>query len=110
MTNPQALHFRGARITSGMPRQPIDLPERPGWFTDARRACNPAYGQDHLFTSDELPDRNQAARRCRERCPFVAECLAWAIANDERHHVWGGKNFTPQTVHNKPLSRTAVPA
>ena len=26
-----------------------------------------------------------------EACPVQAECLAWALSNDERYGVWGGK-------------------
>lgn len=37
-------------------------------------------------------DSRQAIKVCR-RCPARAECLAFAIAGDERWGVWGGRSF-----------------
>ncbi|HSK90498.1 MAG TPA: WhiB family transcriptional regulator [Euzebyales bacterium] len=36
--------------------------------------------------------RELAAKAVCAACPVRAECLAWALATDERHGVWGGKN------------------
>jgi hypothetical protein len=47
----------------------------------------------HYWTSEHPPERKLAARACTG-CPVSAECLAAALANDERFGVWGGRDFT----------------
>lgn len=32
----------------------------------------------------------RAAKRVCDRCEIEAECLAWALANNEQFGVWGG--------------------
>jgi hypothetical protein len=46
-----------------------------------------------LWFSRSLDDRREACRRCRH-CPIIHKCGAAAEANQERHGVWGGKDFT----------------
>lgn len=60
---------------------------RESW-TD--RALCAQVGSDEWF-----PDKGQStalAKRVCRRCPVVAECLAYALRNDERHGVWGAKS------------------
>ena len=46
---------------------------------------------------------NRAKKICA-RCPVRVECLEWALANDEKHGIWGGLNerarraLKPRTV------------
>lgn len=44
----------------------------------------------HLWTSEVTDDLVEAAARCRESCPVLALCGAYADAAGEKHHVWGG--------------------
>jgi hypothetical protein len=46
-----------------------------------------------LWTSDHEGERAEAARLCIG-CPVLRECRQAADANDERHHVWGAKDYT----------------
>lgn len=38
----------------------------------------------------EKGESNRVPRWLCGRCPIQADCLAWAIATDERYGVWGG--------------------
>ena len=59
------------------------------WTDDA--ACS-RVGGDAWFPDD---DGHQAAgKRLCQSCRVKAECLEWALANGERHGVWGG--LTPR--------------
>lgn len=42
-----------------------------------------------FFPEDGQGASTQIAKRICQRCPKVAECLAWALKHDE-HGVWGG--------------------
>jgi hypothetical protein len=53
------------------------------------------YSIAYLFTSESEQERKLAAHACQS-CPVTAECLQAALANDERHGVWGGHDFTRQ--------------
>jgi WhiB family redox-sensing transcriptional regulator len=33
-----------------------------------------------------------AAKTICRACPIQADCLAWALANHERHGIWGGRS------------------
>ena len=62
--------------------------KQPAWFFDRRVPC---HGLSDLF----YPDRHsgevmQAKMLCWSQCPYVEECLEWALANNEKHGVWGG--------------------
>lgn len=44
-----------------------------------------------------FPETNQSTRAQKvvcESCPVRAECLQWALVNDERFGVWGGLSAT----------------
>jgi hypothetical protein len=45
-----------------------------------------------------------AVALCRTACPVRAECLAYALANDERFGIWGGRAF------DESLARRLEPA
>jgi WhiB family transcriptional regulator, redox-sensing transcriptional regulator len=42
------------------------------------------------FYDKKIRVQRDAARFCHIVCPVQAECLDYALANDERHGVWGG--------------------
>ena len=42
-----------------------------------------------LFFPDQAASSRAAKEVCRQ-CPVIAECLALALANNERFGVWGG--------------------
>ena len=44
------------------------------------------------FFSDNADDREAASGLC-SRCPIVALCASFAIANDERNGIWAGVDF-----------------
>jgi hypothetical protein len=65
-------------------------------LTLASRGIRPACGDAetrHLWTSDNEHERNLAVRACTG-CPVLVECGEAAHANDERHGVWGGRDYT----------------
>jgi hypothetical protein len=47
----------------------------------------------HYWTSEHQAERRLAVRACRG-CPVLVECGEAATANDERHGVWGGRDYT----------------
>jgi WhiB family redox-sensing transcriptional regulator len=53
--------------------------------------------------------RETAAKAVCGGCPVRAECLAWALASDERLGVWGGKSERERQalvrVHGQPALR-----
>lgn len=62
--------------------------DRNSWVGDA--ACLGA-DREAFFAHESQPElRHQAVAICR-RCPVQEQCLAWALDNDERFGIWGGK-------------------
>jgi len=55
------------------------------WYEKA--AC---LGQDADQWFPEKGGGTRAAKRICQTCKVTAECLAYALANDERFGVWGG--------------------
>ncbi|KAB7761203.1 WhiB family transcriptional regulator [Mycolicibacterium mucogenicum] len=42
-----------------------------------------------------------------EACPVQAECLAWALVNDQRFGVWGGKTEQERETIRRRMQRNA---
>ena len=57
-------------------RQPVCVSRPDQWSSNARPA-----------------QRRDAIEACTY-CPVMAACRAFAIANAEKQHVWGGRDFT----------------
>jgi WhiB family redox-sensing transcriptional regulator len=58
---------------------------RQHWFD--RAACLQA---DPEAFYPEKGGSSRAAKRVCHTCPVQAECLSYALANDERFGIWGG--------------------
>lgn len=63
------------------------------WRT--RAACRTAPDPDVFYPLDRADDI--AARKCCRGCPVRSECLAYALAVDDRWGIWGGLS-TPQRL------------
>lgn len=63
----------------------IGFPEPPPWMVDA--VC-PTTDPEAFFP--EKGGSTKSAKAVCSGCPVRPDCLAYAIANDERHGVWGG--------------------
>jgi len=57
------------------------------WVEQA--ACSEV-GPGPWDSDDETNNSYREARRVCRVCPVAAECLEWALANDERYGMWGG--------------------
>jgi len=69
--------------------RPLETWSEPGvmdWMSAA--ACSTSSDLD-LHYPDLGKSSAPARELCRE-CPVMADCLAYALANDERFGVWGG--------------------
>ena len=64
--------------------------ERPAWQSDG--ACRTAPDATIFFPS---PGDTEALRAAKAMCgggPVVQECLEYALNNNERYGIWGGKS------------------
>ena len=69
----------------------LPTPEAHDWRTQALCA---EVGYAVFFPEgppSAVDSANQEAIRICKRCPVAADCLADALANDERFGIWGGK-------------------
>jgi len=57
----------------------------PDWFGSA-----PCCGKTDMFFSTLAKDKRTAIAVCGG-CPFVSECLEWALTTKPPYGVWGGK-------------------
>lgn len=64
------------------------LPASPAWMLAA--ACAGADDPDLFFPLPRDKDGIRAARNACSPCDVKDECLAYALAADERYGVWGG--------------------
>lgn len=70
----------------------------PAWTEDA--LC--AQIDSEIFFPEKGGSTREAKAMCR-RCPVAAECLDYALANNEQHGIWGG--LSPR--HRRHLQDTA---
>ncbi|MGF1663341.1 MAG: WhiB family transcriptional regulator [Kineosporiaceae bacterium] len=106
------MHSRPAPV--GIPKEAGPAPSWPapqgahqqGWRWDA--LC--AQTDPEAF----FPEKGQspaAAKRVCRACPVRLPCLAFALAANERHGVWGGLSEQErQRVRRRGLSRASSPA
>ena len=84
----------------------------PHWGASAwhQRALCAQTDPDTFFPEKGCSSR--PAKRVCARCEAAAECLAYAMAHDERHGVWGGLSENERRTlrrfrrHANPLIRT----
>jgi len=66
------------------------------------------------FYPEKGGSTREAKKTC-EQCLVRAECLDWALANDERFGIWGGlsereRRAISKTLQQGPTDEPAVPA
>ncbi|ADG98799.1 transcription factor WhiB [Segniliparus rotundus DSM 44985] len=83
----------------------LPLPAPPEWTEHALCA---QVGGDAWFP--EPGDSAPKARQICQQCPVKRECLAWAVANDERDGVWGGICFASPLNRIKARVSLGLPA
>jgi len=64
--------------------------ERPEWQSDG--ACRTAPDAAIFFPSPGDTEALRAAKAMCGGCPVVQECLEYALGNNERYGIWGGKS------------------
>ncbi|MBD04074.1 MAG: hypothetical protein CME24_06990 [Gemmatimonadetes bacterium] len=64
--------------------------ERPDWQLDG--ACRIAPDAAIFFPSPGDTEALRAAKAMCGGCPVVQECLEYALGNNERYGIWGGKS------------------
>ena len=81
----------------------MSYPPAPGRWTDDAACAQ--IGGDIWFPEDSHP-AHDAKRICQTRCPVAAECLEYALTNDIREGVWGGKSRSERaTMRRTPPTR-----
>jgi WhiB family redox-sensing transcriptional regulator len=74
----------------------IDL-LRPRWM---RQASCRGLGFDAWFSTDEVGEETDAARRVCAGCPVRPECLDYALDCSIRHGLWGGLSPSERAALN----------
>lgn len=75
----------------------LEVAGRPPW--QAQAACRGVSSTFFYPVKGGYHDARRAMALCR-KCPVQAECLAYALAQDEQYGIWGGRVF--QRVDNRP--------
>jgi WhiB family redox-sensing transcriptional regulator len=63
---------------------------RPSYQKDA--ACRDISNPEIFFPSAGDTESLKAAKALCNICPVIAECLEYALGNNERYGIWGGKS------------------
>lgn len=89
MTSPDRRHpsLRGTAITGARETSPVDVLalQPPEWTVDAVCAST-----DPAIFFPEKGESTRPAKLVCAGCEVRAECLAWALKNNERFGVYGG--------------------
>src|SRR5688500_9588157 len=85
--HPRRGNMRSTAATTALHLQLIGMAQRG----DRPRCCDPV--DRELWVSDDYRDRQIAVAWCAG-CPILEACRQAADANDERWHVWGGRDYT----------------
>lgn len=64
--------------------------ERPEWQVDS--LCRTAPDAAIFFPSPGDTEALRAAKAMCSECPVVQDCLEYALGNNERYGIWGGKS------------------
>jgi WhiB family redox-sensing transcriptional regulator len=89
-----------ARAASLVLGESVDT-DNPDDWTD-RALC--AQTDPEAFYPEKGGSTREAKKVCAS-CPVAAECLAYALANDERFGIWGGKSERERRALKKKAGR-----
>ena len=64
--------------------------ERPEWQVNA--ACRGVEDPAIFFPSPGDTEALREAKRICGECPVIVPCLEYALGNNERYGIWGGKS------------------
>lgn len=64
--------------------------ERPEW--QKQGACREAPDAGIFFPSPGDTESLRSAKKMCGECPVVQQCLEYALSNNERYGIWGGKS------------------
>lgn len=64
--------------------------ERPEWQVES--ACRSVPNPEIFFPSPGDTEALRAAKAMCGECPVIQECLEYALGNNERYGIWGGKS------------------
>ena len=64
--------------------------ERPQYEEDAK--CKGIDNPEIFFPSPGDTEALKAAKQLCGECPVIQECLEYALNNNERYGIWGGKS------------------
>lgn len=81
----------------------LDLPRPPAW---TERAACAETDPESFFPSDF--DRGAAAKRVCAACSVVEQCLQWALDNDEKYGIYGGKSVQQRNQILKTRAKDAA--
>lgn len=91
-------------------RSPFEPRQRPlpvrNWRDDA--LCGQV-GVEAFFPEPgaSAPGTSKRARAICDECTVAAQCLEYALANDERHGFWGGLSPKERSRLRKSMRRAA---
>jgi WhiB family redox-sensing transcriptional regulator len=96
-TRARRARARGLHVDPGL--EPPSLKDRPAVAADLGDAACRTEDPELFFPPDDERPADRKARVARavaacHECPVQAACYAAAVANGERHGVWGGVDFT----------------
>lgn len=84
----------------------------PGeWADDA--SCRGKAGKRSIVFFPAGEDLDVAAKRICATCPSQAACLEFALATDQQHGIWGGRNESERraiALAGAPNDLRSVPA
>jgi WhiB family redox-sensing transcriptional regulator len=79
--------------------------EYPDFFEKGEPNCR-QMDPDMFFPEPDQPNSAylaQAAKSVCSTCPYVIECLAWALTNDEIWGIWGGTTERERKRMKRPI-------
>ncbi|MCZ7430127.1 WhiB family transcriptional regulator [Streptomyces sp. WMMC1477] len=79
-------------------------------IVDWRKLAACAKDDPELFfpignTGPALLQIEEAKAVCRNRCPVMEQCLAWALETNQEHGVWGGMSEDERRREKRRVAR-----
>jgi WhiB family redox-sensing transcriptional regulator len=91
-----------------MPDNFASSSDYPDFFEKGEPSCR-QMDPDMFFPDPEKPNATylaQAAKSVCSTCPYVVECLEWALSNDEIWGVWGGTTERERSRMQRGIPRS----